>query len=200
MSYAECQGYNNGTGTGWKPLQEAMVKELLKNTVIKDHKDISNGFIGRRIVYMNWKPLDKRVMFVIPSGKREININGTSHLYNYPDLLFFVNSEELQVFALDTENVTENSILYHAPFPNIYRDSRVCLGRHSIDNSKTVNELIFDTEHWFFASAFNDWHCNAYKPKQINEHEEKKWSKEELVQTSKVGDKIKSFIRENTHG
>lgn len=94
----------------------------------------------------------KREMFFsekleIPSGKA-----------NVPPMLWVANRNRLFVFALTANSrPTEKTILYHAPFFNVYNDGAVCMGTVDIRIRKTASLEEFTTawETYFFNSYFS---------------------------------------------
>lgn len=180
LHYIESQEYKNGQPCGYKPLQEEILRSLLKNTIVKNNDTLCDGFITRRIISCKWEPMDKQVCFVIPKITRPINISGDKKIFHCPSMLFRIDDGELYVYALDRTNISPNSKIYHAPFRNVYEDGKVCLGMHDISKSATVNEVITETENWFYKSQFNQWHHKHYTQNEIDEHQEKDWQKEEL--------------------
>jgi hypothetical protein len=180
LHYIESQEYKNGKPCGYKPLQEEILRSLLKNTIVKNNDILCDGFITRRIISCKWEPMNKQVCFIIPKKMELININGKKLMFHCPAMLFKINDGELYVYALDRTNISPISKLYHAPFRNVYEDGRVCLGQHDISKNATVNDVITKTENWFYKSQFNQLHHKNYTDNEINEHYDKDWKKEEL--------------------
>ena len=81
--------------------------------------------------------------------------NGKAHV---PAMLWFANKENLSVFALASDKrPTEKTVLYFAPFFNVYEDGAVCMGTVNINikNSASVEEFIKAWEDYFFNSYFS---------------------------------------------
>ncbi len=159
-----------------------MLKTLVRGSVVKQNDTLFDEVSTRPILYIEWEATDKKVVFIVPETKCEITIEDEEISFIHPHLLFVIDNDTLSVFALDTPLPGKNSPLYYAPFPNIYDKSsdNVCLGNYSIKEYFTVNELIEETENWFFTSHFNHWHYNKYSNKELYEHKEKNWKKENL--------------------
>lgn len=97
------------------------------------------------------KTQEQQLYFVnglgIPNGKAYV-----------PPMLWYASKNSLAVFALTTDRrPTENTLLYYAPFFNIYEDGKVCMGTVSIDikNSASVEEFTNAWEGYFFNSYFS---------------------------------------------
>ncbi|PWN64123.1 PRTRC system protein B [Chryseobacterium viscerum] len=94
----------------------------------------------------------KREMFFaekleIPNGKA-----------NVPPMLWVANRNRLFVYALTTNSrPTEKTVLYHAPFFNVYNDGAVCMGSVDVRIKKTasLDEFTSAWENYFFNSYFS---------------------------------------------
>ena len=75
-----------------------------------------------------------------------------------PPLLWRANRTELFLWALKSDSrPTLETILYHAPFFNVYENGRVCLGnvKRNIPNKISLSEFMALWEHYFFDSSFS---------------------------------------------
>ena len=75
-----------------------------------------------------------------------------------PPLLWRANRTEVFLWALKADSrPTLESILYHAPFFNVYENGRVCLGNvhRNIPNKASLSEFMELWEHYFFDSSFS---------------------------------------------
>jgi len=75
-----------------------------------------------------------------------------------PPLLWKASKNSLYIYALKTDSqINEQTVLYHAPFFNLYNDGRVCMGTVKV-NIKTdchLQEFIQSWEQYFFNSYFS---------------------------------------------
>lgn len=101
------------------------------------------------------KAQQRKLYFVdsldIPNGKAQV-----------PPMLWLADKNSLTVFALaNNRRPTEKTLLYYAPFFNIYEKGNVCMGTVSIDikNSTSVEEFIQAWEDYFFNSYFSHSLC-----------------------------------------
>lgn len=89
--------------------------------------------------------------------------NGSAQI---PALLWFANKQNLVIFALASDRrPTEKSVLYHAPFFNVYDRGNVCMGTVDVDikNSASIEEFTDAWENYFFNSYFSHL-MNGHNP------------------------------------
>ncbi|WP_368502722.1 hypothetical protein AB3N04_01085 (plasmid) [Alkalihalophilus sp. As8PL] len=61
-----------------------------------------------------------------------------------------------RIFALKTDEVEEDTLLYNWPFPNIHRNGNVCMGHNSLPTIKSKNELVAVTRWLLQLPYIND--------------------------------------------
>lgn len=161
----------NGNPINAHPLTEGEAKELAKALNTKKEKSKaflkSNGILPTNVLHINpsengtvlWytKPRKVKMFFTesleIPNGTAKV-----------PAMLWYASKQSLIVFALEKDHrPTENTVLFHAPFFNIYEDGHVCMGTVDINikNSASVEEFMQAWESYFF---------NSYFSHLVNEH------------------------------
>lgn len=77
---------------------------------------------------------------------------------NVPALLWKASKDRMSVWALaKDERPTLRTVLYHAPFFNVYQNAEVCMGNVNIEicNDCTLEEFMPLWENYFFNSAFS---------------------------------------------
>lgn len=102
--------------------------------------------------YAIWHTPPQRVRLLfkdgltIPSGEAAI-----------PALLWRAGREQLVIYALNGDALLPDTPLYHAPFFNIYRDGRVCMGSVQVDIPVdcTLEHFISQWQDYFFGSYFS---------------------------------------------
>ncbi|MGG7468657.1 PRTRC system protein B [Chryseobacterium arthrosphaerae] len=75
-----------------------------------------------------------------------------------PALLWSANKQNLIIFALASgRRPSEKTMLYHAPFFNIYESGSVCMGTVDVNikNSASIEEFTQAWENYFFNSYFS---------------------------------------------
>lgn len=76
---------------------------------------------------------------------------------NVPALLWKAAKNTLSVFAVQEEKITEQTMLYHAPFFNVYADGKVCMGNVpvKIPNDCGLEMFMALWQEYFFNSYFS---------------------------------------------
>ena len=192
ISYIENQTYKNGKPSGYSPLKKNVFKEIVAKTVQEDKDIICDDIIKHHLLYVEWELLNRKVIFIIPKGKRKIKVKSKEIEYNHPALLFCVYNGNVSVFAIEDLTSFNNIQLYYAPFPNIYDHGDVCMGTYDLNEKSNLNETINEVDYWFFESEFNSWHHSRYAETILNDYKEKEWKKEDLVKHNK---KLSELIR-----
>jgi PRTRC genetic system protein B len=74
-----------------------------------------------------------------------------------PAILWRAGKNSLSVFAIADEKVKADTLLYHAPFFNVYADGKVCMGNVAIKitNDCSLEDLIVLWQDYFFNSYFS---------------------------------------------
>lgn len=83
-----------------------------------------------------------------------------------PPLLWLANKQNLVIFALASDRrPTEKTMLYHAPFFNVYDSGSVCMGTVDVNikNSASIEEFTEAWEKYFFNSYFSHL-MNGHNP------------------------------------
>jgi PRTRC genetic system protein B len=156
----------NGNPINAHPLTVREANVLAKSLQTDDEKNQAflkpKGILPTNVLHINpnsekgtvlWysKAQQRQLYFVngleIPNGKAQV-----------PPMLWFADKNSLTVFALaNNRRPTAKTLLYHAPFFNIYEKGNVCMGTVSIEikNSASVEEFIQAWEDYFFNSYFS---------------------------------------------
>jgi PRTRC genetic system protein B len=105
-----------------------------------------------------WRTPAKRVKLLfteslgIPSGEAQV-----------PSLLWKAGKNSLSIFAILDDKVTEQTILFHAPFFNVYGDGRVCMGNVPV---KIPNDCPLET----FMGLWQEYFFNSYFSHLFGQH------------------------------
>ena len=84
--------------------------------------------------------------------KKELGIK--DGVADIPALIFKYKSKTLSVFAIKDDEINSHTILYKAPFHNIYSDGKICMGNTKIRESLNVAQVMRNCEEAFFSSKF----------------------------------------------
>lgn len=179
----------NGNPINAHPLSEREAKILAKS--LNTEKEKSKAFLKpesilpTNILYIN--PTEKGSVIWYTKAKKvklffteSLEIpNGIAHT---PPMLWMASKQHLTVFALTSDKrPTEKTVLFHAPFFNVYENGSVCMGTVNVDikNSASVEEFIRAWENYFFNSRFSHLNHNPTNSNCVN-----LWK--ELVNTDKI--------------
>lgn len=152
-----------------KGLSKALdVSAALKRGYLK-----SKGLMPKNVLYINadqdgfalWHTpaMEADLFFVedlgIPDGRAKV-----------PPLLWKADRHALRVYALNTkEEIDPETVLYHAPFFNMYADGRVCMGtvRRKFAEDCSLEEFMEQWQQYFFNSYFSH-HIGSHNPVRGN--------------------------------
>lgn len=181
----------NGNPVNAHPLTEREAKVLAR--ALHTEKDKNTVFLKPKgIIPTNILHIDPRgnatVLWYTKAQKAKMYFtqglgisNGTAQV---PALLWFANKRSLTIYALATDRrPTEKTVLYHAPFFNVYDTGNVCMGTVdvNIQKSASVEEFIQAWEAYFFNSYFSHL-VNEHNP--INGNCVNLWK--DLINTDRV--------------
>jgi len=105
-----------------------------------------------------WRTPAKRVKMLfteslgIPPGEASV-----------PALLWKASKNTLSIFAIADEKVSGQTVLFHAPFFNVYADGRVCMGNVPV---KIPNDCCLET----FMDLWQEYFFNSYFSHLFGEH------------------------------
>jgi hypothetical protein len=89
--------------------------------------------------------------------------------YIMPKVIFRFHNNDLSVFRITDEMITEKTALNLLPLPNIHDDSTVCLGGAKRNRqSKCLEDVILKYEELFYHTRFNVFHNDEYFPTGTN--------------------------------
>lgn len=119
------------------------------------------GLLPENVLYIN---PDKNSFVIWYTAPQEVNLFFTDNLSiscgkaNIPALVWKASKDSLGIYALkDNKKPSLKTALYHAPFFNIYKDGRVCMGTVDIEitNTTMLEDFIKDWQEYFFNSYFS---------------------------------------------
>lgn len=184
------------------PLSEREAKILAKS--LNTEKEKSKAFLKpesilpTNVLYIN--PTEKgSVIWYTKVKKTKLFFTESLEIPNgrasIPAILWMASKQHLTVFALISDKrPTEKTVLYHAPFFNVYENGSVCMGTVNVDikNSASVDKFTQAWEDYFFKSRFS--HLNNHNPTNGNcvniwkelMNTDKLFPKEKLKKTKKT--------------
>jgi PRTRC genetic system protein B len=155
-------GYEMLEGT---PLTKELLAGMLEEIDPKKLEKLScDGFLPKNLLSYSNDNAQQNMIWYVESSAHKLNFikglgikNGTMHL---PTLVFKLVGSKLSVFAVKTNNVTEETKLYKAPFHNIYSDGHICMGSAKVIKAYDVRTLMKSWEDAFFLSKFTELHSD----------------------------------------
>lgn len=157
---------SNGTPVNAHPLTEREAEALAKALTTEKQKQSAFlkpvGILPTTILHINPDRDKGAVIWYTKSQKRPLyfieGLGIPSGQGFVPAMVWQATKNSLRVFALlSNRRPTDKTILYYAPFFNIYEDGRVCMGSVNINikESSCVEEFTKAWEDYFFNSYFS---------------------------------------------
>lgn len=137
---------------------KAIFNFVLEDTSLKKTEYGFASIIPSNVLKFSSK--SKRIVWVTPEREKKLLYQKScpvkSGKYRIPAMAWVLKGNSLDVYALQsTENITEKTKLYNAPFFNISYAGLVCMGNAVFDNKFTdYSKIIIDVENKFFNSYF----------------------------------------------
>ncbi|CAB4126436.1 PRTRC_B, PRTRC system protein B [uncultured Caudovirales phage] len=191
-----------------KPLKQETIQEIVDLFADKDQRAVEiTGMIPDNLLHASVVDRSIHLMWYRPEEKRSIyfaeGLNLTDGMAWVPATLYVAEGKNtLKVYALySNERPTAETLLYKAPYYNVFDDHRVCLGNAKVElpKKKTYENMIEYWERMFWMSVNS--HLNGENPTKTNLNmiwqrlladDTVKWSQlDELVPLNK---KLKTLI------
>lgn len=148
QSYIEHHDVVDGRIEAGKPIN-AMIFRQMFNDYIKSPQDniewIPKNLIAKGPEFLLW---------LHPAQKKTLTFEEMSGDFFCPNLLFMFKNNNVYVFATKTQDISPDTPLFCAPFPNRYKSGNMCMGNTKIPKEKTIIKQIDTIENAFFTSQF----------------------------------------------
>lgn len=182
--------YHNSRGT-FKTLNPQAVASAFRDVDF----DFDSGYLPARIIRVGMYHGRNFWIAAQPAQMRAITILGqeTFNVPTPPMLLFNIGGEYSLWAFKSNKAVDSDTILYHAPFPNIYQNGKICWGSNQLQDLPAQKAAqIFDL---FFDSPFNTHLANGKShanPEDVTRTLKalawkKKYNLDDLVRAGEVG-------------
>lgn len=129
------------------------------------------GMIPKNVLH--FKTDFKEIIFYTAPTKRQLvfsdNLPITTAQYPTPYLLWHINGNRLNIYALDSQPKDLEAELYQAPFLNVGSNGNVCLGTANLGKFDTYEETMEDALHKFFNSTFTHTNTDALATRSITD-------------------------------
>jgi PRTRC genetic system protein B len=172
--YMEVAKVKNNSGNievlAFAPVRKKFLKDMyavIEKDAVKFNFSIADGIIPLRLKMIG---NEKQITWYHPPQKKFLYFTKKMGIedgnYPLPGLIFSLEGDELSVYAVK-ETPNENTILYHAPFGNLYADGSVCWGNVEVNVKHTdFRKICNHVEKLFFKSKFT--HTNSEKVTKSN--------------------------------
>lgn len=91
----------------------------------------------------------------VPKGNRPFNYLGTEYIIPYPDVVFYIVTQQGHAKITKVWFADDEGVLYHYPFGNVYEDAQICWGQNVLPKVANMKELERFIEI-FFSAITND--------------------------------------------
>ncbi|SNR76999.1 PRTRC system protein B [Flavobacterium sp. ov086] len=119
------------------------------------------GLLPKNVIYINTDP-NGFVIWFTPAQKVDLffveNLGIPNGKASIPPLLWKASKNALWVYAMDFDkDISEETPLCHAPFFNLYKDGKVCMGtvKINIEPDTHLESFIELWQKYFFKSYFS---------------------------------------------
>ncbi len=186
----------------YRPLSFEGFDALLKGLKIKSGKSSKvhlgfSGMLPKNLLMYNPCGVITKLLWLCPGKLRGFTLgrNADRKKLFYPHLLFQVNGRTVKVYAVKTTNVNSDTIIYRAPFPNVYTGNDICWGSVRFDDLFSPNheKYMNRIEDAFFNSAFTTEMMSFNKTKSPTLDLLKQYSKSQKPFPNKEMVKIDNF-------
>jgi PRTRC genetic system protein B len=148
------------------PLTKKLLAGMLESIDPKKLEEVKcTGFLPRNLLAYNNDNAQATVIWYLKESERNLvfseRLNIKEGLMKLPMIVFKLVGNSLSVFAVKANHITQNTVLYHAPFFNVYDNGSICMGNAKIEKSNDVQELMENAENAFFQSKFTELHGQA---------------------------------------
>lgn len=163
-----------------------------------------SGIVPKNIIYARDTPTQGlQLTWTVKSTKKKLMFSPSTGLsngmYSIPSLVFNYKKSCFSVYAIcdsDYTKINEYTVLYHAPFLNVFNQGNICMGNvrlGKIENLSTFEACTSFLESAFFNSIFtHSNNRNVVSSKSVEQEKDAtRWNTNNLHPTQKT---IKSII------
>ena len=153
----------NSKGLGKMPMDINDLKNLSEcyYNIKDERKGFFKGLIPDNMIYCD----NLKIVWLVSAERKNIFFENREFVYSYiiPNLIFKWEKDTLYVRAILEKDFNRklkfiDTLLYKAPFPNIYSAGNVCMGNVKDCPSHYLDEMIEYYTKAFFESEFNRCH------------------------------------------
>ena len=156
-------GFQSGRERIEKRVSVATFLALLDGNIREEEQFVSFPKLASNVYAAKISCSDKSsfdCLCIYKAEKRAFAVAGEFFRIPFPTLLMHAqirkgNRNQMHVYALDTDEPTDRSLVYEYPFANVYKDGGVCMGNIVSERLSSIKEIdrVFDD---FICGITND--------------------------------------------
>lgn len=162
--YMEVAKVNNQGKPGtFRPLTDALAIEMAE-AITHRAGDSVEGLVPDGLKYFAYNQHRiSKLAWVTPPSQQYLRFNSVEDLkngtYKVPWIFWLFTGYVVHVFSM-LENPTPETLIYHAPFYNVYANGEVCMGAgQKLMKGKSLQEYVKNIEKAFWKTDFTHAHC-----------------------------------------
>ncbi|MDJ1470214.1 hypothetical protein [Xanthocytophaga flava] len=150
-----------------KPLQKETIMQIAKQFSTDNQlKFTCKQLLPNNLIYVDTQYGNSTFVWFLKPQRNPLFFTSNLAIPNgqafCPGLVFVAKNKTLSVFAFRGDIVNLRTKLYIAPFHNIYKDGKVCLGNAKIENVEGEYEnVLTQWQKIFFGSEFSNLLVNS---------------------------------------
>lgn len=157
--YLETRRIHKGRMMEGVPMtKDALSKIVSEIKTAEIDKIYCKGFLPKNLLYQGKNNLNVELIWYVKSSWQTLSFSKSLGIKNgimkVPTLIFKLKGSELFVFAIKSDSPKESSLLYQAPFHNVFSGGNICMGSAKVVKSNEINEIMRNYEKAFFQSKF----------------------------------------------
>ena len=157
--YLETRRIHKGRMMEGVPMTKNALSKIVSEIKTEDIDQVyCKGFLPSNLLYQGKNNLSVKLIWYVKSSWQNLSFSKSLGIKNgimkVPTLIFKLNGSGLSIFATKSDNPKKDSLLYQAPFHNIFSGGDVCMGSAKVVKSNEINEIMKNYEKAFFQSKF----------------------------------------------
>lgn len=153
---------NEYVATGYYPMAVDSFETLIKSLKIKNATSYSKskkgfrGLIPRNVLHYDPGITHPSIVWFVKGRERHIHIDKLAGTFHFPHLIFWIDRRKIKVYAVKSQDIDRNMMLYKAPFPNVFTGHNICWGtvRDKTFYNHDFDLYMTNVEAGFFNSQF----------------------------------------------
>lgn len=167
QSYIEVANINdNMEVSNVQPISEDTLFDINQFIKSQHHLDeIKEGyFVPYNLLYVNEHDINTELIWYVQSRRQTLKFSSKPYIrtFNIPTTVFHLKNKSLFLYITPEKIPNINSVIFKAPYPNIYNDDKICFGNCKLKEKGSPIELIKEYTDFLFESNFSTETNNEY--------------------------------------